>query len=587
MNKQITLDSLTSLMEGMNLPAFYMGVQSTLMEADAAFIESTWYGKILSIPVDDSVREWRSWKADANQIEKLEAEEARLDYRQVVREARMIARHQGGGVILPIGLPGNPASPLNLNSIVRGQIKKLVNLSREDITPGQLVRNPLDEYYNQPEYWTVGDMRIHPSRIILCNGKAPPGSVRRRGEIWGVPIWSWLRKATMSADEAATIVSALLKEAKLDIVSIPELAELLSTPEGEAALKRRWEVAARLKDLNNIILIDGGPGVEGTKKEEWDQKQITWGGMAESVNLLLKILAGAADIPITRLTGEQQSGLSGSDVGSLRNYYDSVGSGQKLELTPQIRPLDEMLIRSALGRRPPEVWYVWNSLYQMDEKTAAEVDKLQAETSAIYASNMLLPTEALEIATQNRMIETGRWPGLEKAIEEAPEEPDTENRPVVAPANQLGDAAPRTLYVSRKVVNAKEIIDWAKSVGFETTLPADDLHVTIVFSREPVDWMKVGNAWQSRLELPEGGPRIMEQFGEAKVLTFASDELQWRHMMAKEVGASWDHPEYQPHITISYGPMPEGVEAYQGKIILGPEIFKEVVEDWGKNIKEQ
>ena len=56
------------------------------------------------------------------------------------------------------------------------------------------------------------------------------------------------------------------------------------------------------------------------------------------------------------------------------------------------------------------------------------------------------------------------------------------------------DAAPRTLYVSRKLLNAKAVIAWAKSQGFETTLPAADMHVTIAFSQTPVDWMAVGEA---------------------------------------------------------------------------------------------
>src|SRR5690606_28146793 len=62
---------------------------------------------------------------------------------------------------------------------------------------------------------------------------------------------------------------------------------------------------------------------------------------------------------------------------------------------------------------------------------------------------------------------------------------------------ELTDATPRPLYVHRKVKNAAEIIAWAKSQGFATTLPAEDMHVTIAFSRAPVDWMKVGEAWTS------------------------------------------------------------------------------------------
>ena len=146
----------------------------------------------------------------------------------------------------------------------------------------------------------------------------------------------------------------------------------------------------------------------------------------------------------------------------------------------------------------------------------------------------------------------------------------------------VNDAAPRTLYVRRDVLNGGEIIAWAKSQGFTKTLPADDLHVTITYSRTPVDWMKMGEAWAAKLEIEPGGPRLMEAFGEAgdaKVLLFSSNELRWRHERMVEEGASWDHDEYQPHITISYDPdAPDisTVEPYTGRIVLGPEIFEEV-----------
>jgi hypothetical protein len=49
----------------------------------------------------------------------------------------------------------------------------------------------------------------------------------------------------------------------------------------------------------------------------------------------------------------------------------------------------------------------------------------------------------------------------------------------------------KTLYVKRPVNNARQIIAWSKSAGFEKTLLPDDLHVTIAFSKTEVDWKKI------------------------------------------------------------------------------------------------
>jgi uncharacterized protein len=74
------------------------------------------------------------------------------------------------------------------------------------------------------------------------------------------------------------------------------------------------------------------------------------------------------------------------------------------------------------------------------------------------------------------------------------------------------------------------------------------------------------------------------------VLQFASEELNWRHEQIKDAGASWDWPEYQPHITITYAGDSvdlEQVTPYTGPIDLGPEVFEELDEDWKSDIREE
>ncbi|MFH7428979.1 hypothetical protein RA281_29640, partial [Pseudomonas syringae pv. tagetis] len=76
----------------------------------------------------------------------------------------------------------------------------------------------------------------------------------------------------------------------------------------------------------------------------------------------------------------------------------------------------------------------------------------------------------------------------------------------------------RTLYESRKVTNAGEIIDLANSQGFEATLPDADLHVTIAYSRNPDDWMKVGESWSGegkcQMKISQAGAGLIDKFGE-------------------------------------------------------------------------
>lgn len=155
-------------------------------------------------------------------------------------------------------------------------------------------------------------------------------------------------------------------------------------------------------------------------------------------------------------------------------------------------------------------------------------------------------------------------------------------------------AAPRTLYVRRDLLNGAELAAWAKRQGFGTTLEPDDMHVTITFSRRPVDWMKMGESWgggaKGELVVRPGGPRLVEKLGpSAVVLLFASAELSWRHDDMMQAGASFDFDRYQPHVTISYTGAPDDLtklEPYLGELRFGPEVFEELDEDWKAGVSE-
>lgn len=150
----------------------------------------------------------------------------------------------------------------------------------------------------------------------------------------------------------------------------------------------------------------------------------------------------------------------------------------------------------------------------------------------------------------------------------------------------------RTLYVCRPVYNAAELVDWAKSIGLETTLPADDLHTTIAFSRIPFDWSGVGRS-EDVVRVPLIGRREFTHLGDsgALVLKFESETLAARHQEFIDAGASWDHDGYHPHVTLTYttppGFEPEDVRPWTGELVLGPEQWKPIDEDWAAKVVEK
>lgn len=159
-----------------------------------------------------------------------------------------------------------------------------------------------------------------------------------------------------------------------------------------------------------------------------------------------------------------------------------------------------------------------------------------------------------------------------------------------APKEMARDAAPRTLYVNRPLLNGDDVVRWARDNGIAKTLAPEDMHVTIAFSREPLDWGAVPDGFDTET-VPEAAPdrpRSVERLGDegAVVLRFESGDLAKRWRQFRDAGASWDHPGYKPHVTVTMdaGDVDLGsIEPYAGPLEFGPEEFQEIGtrgDDW-------
>ena len=598
-------DSLTSLVSRMGTErdkaatVFYTNPVLTDEQALAAYRGSWLPRKIVDIPALDSCRKWRDWQADNEQIELIEAEENRLNYKGKVLEALTKARLFGGSAIFIGTGDANPELPLDINRAGKGGLKYLTALSRRDMTAGPIEQDVTSEYHGKPSYYEVTGanamVRIHPSRLVIFVGARQPDAFMSVNALdgWGDSILTATLDAIKNADSTAGNIASLIFEAKIDIIRIPNFMASLGDAEYRSKLLERYTLANMSKGINGTLLLD--------KEEEYETKSAQLAGLTDVLMAFMQIVSGAADIPVTRLLGQSPAGMNSTGTSDMKNYHDRIQSIQTLEITPALHHADECLIRSALGNRPPEVYYTWAPLEQMSEKERADIFKTTADAArAIVGSGTgqeIITRDAVSRALTNRLVEDGVLPGLDEAIDEFGElqeqEPSDDELAAAAaaqeakqPPQQTADAAPRTLYVRRDVLNTAEIIKWAEGQGFTDIVP--DLHVTITYSRTPVDWMKMGDNWSDNgkggLTIPAGGPRLMEAFGdngEAKVLSFASSALSWRHEDMKRSGASSDREEYQPHVTISYaagGPDLNSVEPFRGKIELGPEIFEELRE---------
>lgn len=625
-------DRLTNIMSGKGTTADrrvwerYSFIPVDPVEAEAAYRSSWLWRKIVDVPALDMTRAWRNWMTEKEAIQKLEAEERRLQLKDKCKRALILSRLFGGGALLLGTGDTDVAQPLNPASVKKGGLSYVHVFSRHQLMLGEMRLDPADPWFGKPEYFTIKvdpskqAVRIHPSRIVEFVGQRCPegswmGGTQLGGSwFWGDPIMQSIGQAIRNADLAQDGFAGLIDKASVDILKIPNLMAQAGDPAFGNRLMTRLAAAQQGMSNHRALAIDA--------EEDWHQLTVNWGGIPQVVDSYLLIVAGAADIPMTRLLGQSPKGLQSTGDGEERDYQAMILARQDEQLVPALDRVDELLLPSALGNAPSDIYYELAPLTEASEKDSADIELKLAQAWDVYATSGEFPSVALAEMAKNRLIECGRWPGVEKAFEDAANEPTAneanqqnegdlqtmqqrlaalEGKGTITPQQKdalMNDAAPRSLYVSRKLLNAKDVIDWAKGQGFTTTLPADQMHVTILYSKTPVDWMEMGSDWagddKGQLRIAPGGPRMLDQFGslkEATVLLFNSSALCWRHedMIAK--GATSDYAEYCPHVTLTYD-APEGldlsqVEPYQGELVFGPEVFAEIVDDWASDLTEE
>lgn len=380
------------------------------------FYRNTWLAAaIVDYPAEDATRKWRFWRAEADQITKIETEERRLGLQGKVQEAMVAARLYGGAAIYINAGQGDQASPLRPGA----EIRSLIVLTQNDLVADEIVRDIDSEYYGRAEYYNLRtgesstEVPIHASRLAIFVGKKIPASassVTRRA--WGDSVLQATIDSVKSIDSTMANIASLVFEAKVDVFRFSGFAEMLAQNQDDLIL-RRAHLQAAMKGINGAVVID--------REDEYDQKSASFAGLPEVVTKFMDNVSGAARIPVTRLYGRAAVGLSGSGDGDERVYYDRIGHQQATEISPAISLLDDCIIWQALGSRPESIYYEWAPLRQLTESERADNFLKTANAARAIAggqSGSIIPLDALSDSLVNELVEQGCLPGLDQSIEQ-------------------------------------------------------------------------------------------------------------------------------------------------------------------------
>lgn len=389
---------------------FWVRRFTTPQQVEAAYLSSWLHRKIIDKPAKDMTRAGRDWDAKKLQIALIEAEEKRLGLWGKLRDGIRLGR-LGGGAIL-IGLGDDPSTPLP--KVQKGGVKYLTVLSRWQLTLGDVVTDPADPLFNQPQYFALAgsnrSVRIHPSRLVCFHGLPVPAihSATWEDRFWGMSMVEVVDEPVQQATTAASSFASLIDEAKVDVFRFFGLAEKAAQgDEGEATIMKRVALTTQAKSIHRAVILD--------KDDEWEQRQLTLTGFRDTIITFDGRVAGAASMPATELFGKSPDGMNATGEGDKQSYHQQIGSDQEDDLRPPLEQIDAALLPSA--GVPSDLTWKFSPLTVLSDKDEAEIENKEADTLSKLEATGLFSSVALEESFSNRLVESQRWPGYGEARE--------------------------------------------------------------------------------------------------------------------------------------------------------------------------
>lgn len=290
--------------------------------------------KVCTIIPQDMTRKWRH-------IDSPEGRKAdkKLRIRHLFREAYQWARLYGTSfVLLDLKNTGALDTPLNLDKLKKGCIKSLRVIDRSRLfATGTMVLDALSPHYGLPEFYKLAGYpgNIHHSRLLRFEGTELPLFEFQRNQWYSDSVLIPLLKTIDQFFTTAAAAANLAQEATIDVVSVAGLQSLLTAPEGEQAVLKRFKLMKLAKSIYNVLILDD--------TEKYDTKSIALSGVKDLIWEYLKIVAAAVGIPATRFLSASPDGMNATGESDLVNYIDLLTGLQTNIFEPRLCAIDKIV----------------------------------------------------------------------------------------------------------------------------------------------------------------------------------------------------------------------------------------------------
>ena len=366
--------------------------------------ESWVAARIIDTPAEDMTRAWYSLTGDLTEedIAEIKELEARHSVKQELTDAIRYARLYGGAlaVIVIRGEEDELDTPLNMDALMPECFQGLLVLDRtQGISPStELVTDLDDPDYGLPEYYTVDVdteemdcVAIHHSRVLRFTGRELPRMETVAEDYWGASELEHVMDELQKYSATSANIAQLVFQANITTLKMSNFGDrmALGTETAKRAVSHMIEEENRFRTSFGLQLL--------SKDDALENHSYNFAGLTEIYEAFMMDIAGAAEIPATKLFGRSPQGLDSTGESDLRNYYEMIAGLQERHLRPALERLLPVMAISCFGFLPDQMDFVFNPLATQTPLERAElVDKMSSSVIEAYKAGIISRESAVE-----------------------------------------------------------------------------------------------------------------------------------------------------------------------------------------------
>lgn len=434
-----------NILEGTSYPLTRMSFNYNLFNS---MYRGSWIvRKIIDVVPADMLKNWVKITSvvDPDALTKFNKTIRQTGTKAKLNEGLRLGRLYGGAAALMIidGDQDELSEPLDYDKIMPDSYKGLMVFDRwAGINPSsEVISDVNNPEFGLPEYYVVNvadektsTVKVHNTRILRFPGRALPYWERMAETQWGESEIEVVFEELKKRDNTSYNIAYLIFLANIRVLKMADMGELIS-----ATNEKAKESLYNVLEAQNWLMSNMGMYIMD-KEDDFDTKQYSFGGLNEIYESFMLDVAGACEMPVTKLFGRAPAGFNSTGESDLKQYYETIETKQEEFLSPVLDKLLPVIAMSCWGKIPEDFEWEYNPVMVIDNKDLADLSSSYT-TQILEAFNAGLIKKSIALKELKQQSEiTGMWTNIStKDIESADEEEDVSGEEMTTMEKEIAE----------------------------------------------------------------------------------------------------------------------------------------------------